>query len=154
MNQTGSTQSTEGQGYSQSSSVLITDIETDHSHNADDQTFNSDLGKEVFGKDRLVHRSWFIVHNLRIMRFQSQGDSRKTVCQKVDKQQVYRRERYGKSGQGSIENRQDTCKVSGKKELDRTLNVLVYVPPVFYSFYDSSKVIVRKYHRGGVLGNL
>ena len=84
MNQTGSTQSTEGQGHSQSSIFLITDIETDHSHNADDQTFNSDLGKEVFGKDRLVHRSWFIVHNLRIMRFQSQGDSRKTVCEKEE----------------------------------------------------------------------
>ena len=88
------------------------------------------------------------------MGLQSQRDSRKAVCQKIDKQQVYRCERYRQTGQGSIEYGQDTCKVSGKKELDRALDILIYIPSVFYSFYNSCKVIIGKYHGSSVFGHL
>src|SRR5699024_4779345 len=116
MNQAGSTQGTKSQSHSQGSIFLITDIKADHRHNTDDQTLDPYRGEKVLCKDGLIHRSWLIVHNLRIVRLQSKSNGRKAVCQKIDKQQVYRCERYRQTGQGSIEYGQDTCKVSGKKE--------------------------------------
>ena len=154
MYQPGGTQSTKGKCHSQKRAFLISYIESYHSHNADDKTFDPDFGKKISCQDRLIHRSWFFLHHLFGMRLQSQRDCRKAVCQKVDKQQMHRRKRYRKVCQRRIEHSKDPCKVSGKQKLDGALNIFIDIPAVLYCLYDGGKIIICQHHGCRVLGNL
>ena len=128
-----------------------TDHKSDHGCDSDAKSLCSNLGQEIFGQDRFIHRSWFFIHYFLGMRFQSKGNSRKTVCQKVDKQQMHRCKRNRKSCDGRIQYRKDRSKVTGKQELDRVLNVLVNISSVLYCFDDCCKVIICQYHRSSIL---
>ena len=87
------------------------------------------------------------------MRLKSQCNCRKTVRKQVDKQQVHRSKGHGKRHNRSVQDRQYGPEVPGKKKLNGVFYVLVYISSIFHCLNNSGKVIIRQYHRRGILGN-
>ena len=84
----------------------------------------------------------------------AQGNRRQAVCQKIDKQQMYRCKRNRKSCYRRAKNRQDCSEVSGQQKLDCVLNIPIDVTAIFHRLYNCCEVIIGKHHRCGILGNL
>ena len=76
--------------------LMISSQKTDHGHCSDHQAFQSDLREEILCQDRLIRRSWFLVHHITGMRFHSQCNCRETISQQVDKKQMNRCKRNRK----------------------------------------------------------
>ena len=70
-------------------SSLITNHKRSQRNQSDYTAFNSDSCKECLCQNRFAHWSWFFFHNRMLIRLQSKGNRRKTICQKVDKQKMY-----------------------------------------------------------------
>ena len=65
-----------------------------------------------------------------------------------------RSERYRQRGDGRVQYRQNRPEVSGKKELNRVLDILINISSVFHGFYNGREIIIGQNHGRRVFGNL
>ena len=77
--------------------LVISCQKCDHCHRTDHKALQTDFAKEILCQYRFVRSSWFVIHHIAVRRLHAKCDGRKAICQKINKQQVYRCKRNRKS---------------------------------------------------------
>ena len=108
---------------------------------------------QTAGKDTFLGISGLPLHDVRFGLFHPQSQSRETVGNQVDPQQLYRLEN-GEAQQGGYENGQDFGQVGCQQELDGLADVVVNPAAFPYGTDDGGKVVVGQNHVGHVFGNV
>ena len=124
-----------------------------HNKDADDCALYQQSQHEVFAHDGLFWISWFLIEQVFTRWFHTDCNCRQGVGQEVNEQQVYRLEWDWQCKQRGVENAQDCGHVTRKQELDRILDVCIYITSIGYSLNDGCKVIVCQDHCSSIFRN-
>ena len=144
----------ESHGHGDGSAAPEPDIVGGHGRHGNKPALHRDFGEELLIKNGAGGVPRLLVKKPVPCGLHAEGNRREGVGHKVNKEKVYRRERRGKPRQRRIEHREDSGGVAGEKEADGVFNVGVNGSAVYDGFDNGREVVVRKYHRGGVLADL